>query len=538
MKDQAHSQERPKESKPRQKTPSFILELPLRVDWSQERQLRAHLEVARSLYNALLAEGKKRLHQMRTDPAWESARRIPRTNKQERAQAFSTLRKKYCFSEYELHEYAKSARTAWIAEHIDATMAQTLASRAYQAVNRICTGRAKRVRFRSRGRGIDGVEGKRNDVGLRFVLDPNAGDGGFLLWNKEVIPATIDWLDPVVQHGLRHPIKYVRLVRRQAPSDHSQGADHDGKRYFVQLILEGHALIKKKHEEVGTDTIGLDIGPQTLAIVPRAGSADLVVFCEDLVPNAQRSRRLQRKMERQRRANNPENYDEQGRVKKHGKKRLRWKESKRYKASRRQYANAERKLAAHRKSLHGKLAHDMVKVGNTIHIEKTSFTGWQKQYCRSIGLRAPGLFVAHLERLVAKTGGALTAVCTYKTKLSQYCHACGAYKKKPRSQRWHQCPCGLGPVQRDLYSAFLLAYLDPQQTIPSITQSDWAGAELRRLTVMEDLQQRANEGQVLPGSMGLSAPHKGAARAGARRTDQSCLSSTRACLSSVRGRKR
>ena len=34
---------------------------------------------------------------------------------------------------------------------------------------------------------------------------------------------------------------------------------------------------------------------------------------------------------------------------------------------------------------------------------------------------------------------------------------------------------------------------------------------------MEELQQRANEGQHLSRSMGLSASHKGAARAGARR---------------------
>ena len=95
--------------------------------------------------------------------------------------------------------------------------------------------------------------------------------------------------------------------------------------------------------------------------------------------------------------------------KKHGKTRLRWKESKRYKATRRQHAHTERRLAAHRKSLHGKLAHDIVKVGNTIHIEKTSFKGWQKQYGRSMGLRAPGMFVAHLRRLVAKTGGTLVA---------------------------------------------------------------------------------------------------------------------------------
>jgi hypothetical protein len=286
---------------------------------------------------------------------------------------------------------------------------------------------------------------------------------------------------------------------RLASSPSAQGADHDGNRYSVQLVLEGHALIKKKHEEPGTDTVGLDIGPSTLAIVPRDGKADLVTFCEELAPDARRKRRLQRKMERQRRANNPEHYDEKGNG------RLTWKESKRYQATRRQHAGTERQLAAHRKSLHGNLAHRIASVGNTITIEKTSFKAWQKQYGRSIGLRAPGLFVAHLTRLVAKTGGTLYEASAYQTRLSQYCHQCRQYHKKPRSRRWHQCPCGFGPVQRDLYSAFLLAYLEPQQTIPSITQSVWEGAEPRRLTVMEELQQRANEGRHLPRSMGLVA---------------------------------
>ena len=500
----------------RAKTPTFLIELPLRVDWSQESQIRAHLETARCLYNALLSEANKRLHQMRHDPAWEEARAIPRTKKLERAQAFGSLRKKHHFSEYELHEYAKRACVSWIADHIDSTMAQTLATRAYQAVNRVCVGKAKKIRFRSRGRGIDSVEGKRNDVGMRFVLDPNAGDGGFLIWNKQVIPVIINWLDPVVQHGLRHPIKYVRLLRRKASSHQAQGADHDGNRYFVQLVLEGHAFIKPKHEEAGADTIGLDIGPSTLAIVPQEGKADLVTFCEELTPNTRKKRRLQRKMERQRRANHPDNYDDKGRVKKHGTTRLRWKHSKRYQATRRQHANTERKLAAHRKSLHGKLAHVIVLVSNTINIEKTSFTGWQKQYGRSTGLRAPGMFVAHLTRIVAKTGGTLSEISAFKTKLSQYCHQCGQYVKKPRSQRWHHCPCGCGPVQRDLYSAFLLAHLEPEHTIPSVTQPVWEGAEPRLQAVMEGLRQRANEGQILPRSMGLLASGK-AAHDGARR---------------------
>ena len=498
----------------RAKTPTFLIELPLQVDWNQEGRLRAHLEAARCFYNAVLSEANKRLRLMRNDPAWAKARALPRSHNQERAQAFSALRQPYHFSEYEMHEYAKSARVCWIADHIDSTMAQTLATRAYQAANRVCVGKAKRVRFRSKGRGIDSVEGKRNDVGMRFVLDPNAGDGGFLIWNTEVIPAISNWHDPVVQHGMRHKIKYGRLVRRRASSPQAQGADHDGNRYSVQLVFEGHAFIKPKHEELSTETVGLDIGPSTLAIVPREGKADLVTFCEELAPDTRKKRRLQRKMERQRRAKNPENYDEQGRVKKG---RLHWKESKRYQATKRQHASTERKLAAYRKSLHGNLAHRMAQVGTTINIEKTSFKGWQKQYGRSVGLRAPGAFVAHLARIVAKTGGTLHEVSASQTKLSQYCHQCRQYHKKSRSQRWHTCPCGCGPVQRDLYSAFLLACLEPEQTQPSITRHVWEGAEPRLRAVMEDLQQRANEGQHLPRSMGLSAPDKGAARAGARR---------------------
>src|SRR6516162_4473922 len=118
--------------------------------------------------------------------------------------------------------------------------------------------------------------------------------------------------------------------------------------------------------------------------------------------------------------------------------------------------------------------------------------------------------------ILRQSGGTLREVSPFKTRLSQYCHQCGKYWKKPRSQRWHTCPCGLGPVQRDLYSAFLLAYLEPGQTTPSVTQPVWEGAEPRLRAVMESLHQRANEGQILPRSMGLVASGE-AARAGARR---------------------
>lgn len=47
-----------RESKqPKQRTPTFLLELPLQVEAGQAKRLRAHLEAGRQLYNAILSEG-------------------------------------------------------------------------------------------------------------------------------------------------------------------------------------------------------------------------------------------------------------------------------------------------------------------------------------------------------------------------------------------------------------------------------------------------------------------------------------------------
>src|SRR5260370_8373781 len=107
---------------------------------------------------------------MKADPAWQAARAIPRTHTQERRAAFSALREQYGFSEYAFHDLAQALRVSWLAEHLDAVLAQTLATRAYRALNRVCVGKARRVRFKSRGRGLSRIENKPNDTGPRFVL--------------------------------------------------------------------------------------------------------------------------------------------------------------------------------------------------------------------------------------------------------------------------------------------------------------------------------------------------------------------------------
>ena len=373
------------------------------------------------------------------------------------------------------------------------------------------------------------MQNKRNNTGLRFVLQPpEEGNQGWLICGKDKIPALIDWNDPVVKHGLGHRIKYARLVRRKASSPRAKGADVLGYRYSVQLVLEGIPFQKPKHRP-GTDVIGLDLGPSTIAIVPRLHEARLVPLCEELAPDACKKRRLERKLDRQRHANNPQNYDEKGRIKRPHKQRLIWKTSRGYLATRRRLAHQERKLAAHRKSLHGRLVREIIRVGIDIRIEKIAYKGWQKRFGRSVGLRAPGMLIDHLKRTVASTGGTLTEFPTRPTKLSQYCHGCRRYAKKLLSERWHHCACGVGPVQRDLYSAFLAAYLNPSDIIPSSAQYTlyWESAELRLRAALEVLTQRAKEGQVLPRSVGIS-------RAGARLPKN--LANTQQELVYLRGR--
>src|SRR5215469_2277681 len=204
-------------SSPKKKPPTFVLELPLEVQAGQAARVGAHLEVGRQFYNAMLSAGQDRLRRMRADPAWQEARAIPRTQVQERRAAFAALRERYGFSENAFHELAKKLRVGWLAEHLDAVLAQTLASRVYRALNRVCVGKARRVRFKSRSRGLGSIENKRNNTGMRFVLEPaEAGEQGrphgYLLWHDDRLKALIDWNDPVVSHGLAHEIKYARLV--------------------------------------------------------------------------------------------------------------------------------------------------------------------------------------------------------------------------------------------------------------------------------------------------------------------------------------
>jgi len=86
-------------------------------------------------------------------------------------------------------------------------------------------------------------------------------------------------------------------------------------------------------------------------------------------------------------------------------------------------------LAAHRKSLHGRLVNEIISLGNTVKLEKLSDKALKKFFVKLVIKRAPGEFVSHLRRKAESADVTVIEFLTATTKLSQTCQY-GILKKK------------------------------------------------------------------------------------------------------------
>ncbi len=215
----------------RSTTSSFITEIQLIVDSKQEAELLSRFQAGRQLYNACLNEAMKRLELVRNSELYKTARKISRTHKKERSEAFKKAREQYRYSEYDLHAFASitSKNAKWIAEKVDSTAQQKLATRAFQASERVMVGRAKNVRYRGSSR-FRSMEGKSNKTGIRWK-------DACLVWGKLILKPIIDSTNPVIRQGLESPVKYVRLLWRIL---------NGKRRWYCQLVNEGLPYQKER----------------------------------------------------------------------------------------------------------------------------------------------------------------------------------------------------------------------------------------------------------------------------------------------------
>ena len=139
-------------------------------------------------------------------------------------------------------------------------------------------------------------------------------------------------------------------------------------------------------------------------------------------------------------------------------------------------------------------------MGDTIKLEKLSYRAFQRRFGRSVGMRAPGMFVERLKRKAESAGATVVEFPTHTTRLSQTCHNCGRVAEKPLSQRWHVCECGI-VAQRDLYSAFLAMCVEGERLNAGRARSAWPGVDALLQAALSDIQ--PVNGRPLPSSFGL-----------------------------------
>ena len=487
----------PRKRKP--KTPSFVHEFQLVVTPKDNRMLNVRLEAGRYLYNACLGEAMKRLAAMRSSKKWRSA--IKKKKSRLRTKMFKTARNIAEYTEYHLHDYVGSLRNScWIGDHIDSLAAQKIATRSFNAVADYEFGKHGKPRFKRRG-WMSSLEGKNNKSGIRWCDD-------HVEWSGLSLTCVFDKKDKfgVQAHALSHDVKYVRLVKKTICGNAC---------WFAQLVLKGTARIKRENM-IGTETVGLDIGPSTGAIVSDT-DALLVAFCPEVEIPYKQIRVVQRKMARSLRAANPDNYNEDGTTKTGaGKGKKRWIFSAQYRALKAELAELQRVLAETRKRAHGTLANEILKLGTDIKTEKLSYRAFQKLYGKSISRRAPGMFISMLRRKAENAGGKVTEFSTRSTKLSETCH-CGEVAKKPLSHRWHDCNCGVN-TQRDLYSAYLAKYVFENVLDTRQAAAAWPGANLLLERAVLRVQFEAANGRIHPASFGINNM-----RANTTNRRQSCL---------------
>jgi hypothetical protein len=432
---------------------NFVLTLQLKTEKFQEDILDKRFEIGRKIYNACLNELHKRFRTLKQSKEYQKVCNMVKGR--ERNKQFQKLNNKYGLTEYSLHKFVAPMQHKY-KKNIDAFTNQKIASRCFSAFQGLIFHTAKKVNYKPFG-DLDSLEGKSNGTGIRFV--DNA-----LIWNGLEIPVLIKKNDIYAKMSLENKIKYCRIIRKMI-----KGKYH----FYVQLILEGTPPMKITSQgeikaQIGTGNVGIDIGTQTIAY-----SSQYDVKLLELAPNINKIDReiklLQRKMDRSKRATNPNKFNDNGTI--NTKNKDKWIYSKHYIRIKNTRKELFRKQSALRRQSHNILANEILNLGDKFYVETMNYSGLQKRskkttknkdgkfnkkkrFGKSLANKAPAMFLTILDNKLKWNGTQLYRIDTTKVKASRYNHISDKYIKKDLSERWNDF--GEFKIQRDLYSSFLI----------------------------------------------------------------------------------
>jgi hypothetical protein len=375
-----------------------------------------------------------------------------------------------------LEKYVKKIQKKY-SKYISSQEARVIASDVWQGC-KDCLYKGAKLHYK-RLEDIKSVSAKSLKNGIKYDSTTNC-----VFFNDFFVELIFkDYNKAYIEEVFKNKLKYCKLVRKPFSG---------GYRYYIQMVFDGTSPIKYTK---GLGESGIDPGTKTMAIAcsNKCMLEELAVgiekFNKDII-------KVQRKMERSRRQNNPSCYNEDGTIKK-GSKFLK---TKNYKKLSMKLKTLFRKKSEYKKLSDYLLIKEIASNSSTIYCEKVNYKALAKKskketkkstktktvvknngtiktitknqskrkYGKSLNNKGPAMFIERLKKKSDFLGIDFFYINTKTFKASQYNHIFDDFRKKSLNQRYVVLLDDNFEeiiVQRDLYSAFLIANSNKERTL-------------------------------------------------------------------------
>ncbi len=381
-----------------------VLTLPLLTEPWQDHLINTRFSIIEKLKNMLLAHELRKLKNLERTREWKHLKNSLMECKDEKQKAALLNERRKMLKTANITEYGFSNDVTKLgvhkhfAEHINSGIAQRAGKDVWRSFEKYLYSNGRQVHFHKRG--------TLDSVANRYAREGMMIDGDILTWNGGQSPNSISIKIRIRRprndyewEMIKKPIRNLRIIRKWMKSRY---------KYYLQVTLQGDPAIKKR--PIGKGRVGIDIGTQTIAWSSPT-EVRLAELAAGIKKNHAEKTALQRKMDRSRRASNPENYNPDGTIKRGV--RLRWVKSGHYRRMEGRVRELERKNADIRKYEHICMANHILSLGKEIYIEDMNFKGLQgraketkldkkgryarkKRFGKSLANRAPSMFVTIL----------------------------------------------------------------------------------------------------------------------------------------------
>lgn len=458
----------------RAQTSSYIVSVKLKLPESVKKRLEKSFNIANSAYNEALNFGLKRFKALKKNKQYQELLELRRNNDNQYKkydQALFELRKAYALTEFGLSKHLGKQRKKLdsLYRQLNSGELQVIAEQAYETLKKALFYQIKpsSIRFRSKYDLKMSYRNRVNITGTRLVPSNKKGYSYRLYIHKmsTFIDIPSKAFNNYQQMSLlqSEKIKYVQIIRKKIRGKNI---------YVLQIVCQGSPFSKITK---GEGVIGIDPGISTVAY---ASKNDVALV--DLVPNDINNKErlmmyLDRKIEHSRRVNNPDCYKVNGTIKKGAKFKYPSKRRMRLQIRR---LKAYHSLSEERKKLHGQIINHVISQASIIKIEdlnikslqkrsrdirinpKTNQPFSKKRFGKSVFRASPGTFKQALQTKAHQLGVNIEIISPKNVKPSQYNHLTQTFEKKTLSTRIYDLSDKWKDVQRDLYSAFIIGYIE------------------------------------------------------------------------------